>query len=496
MNEQATLSNPSDEEVTLLRCSKDRNRPSRISSDDDQELEHAGPPMDNVDNTSEEEVTVKRRWKGRGKCVSRVFSDDDDQELEHADPLKDKVDSGWDQKNQSSPSEEALTRCSKDSARKRTVTISSDDDDDEDLEDADADNATPSLALRKRNERRKGSCEKFRRQLKLDKYKAKREESQAKKRLRLSGHESDINDQCHSLLHESMNEKDFPSAEAEDDSTFEESPGAISGEEDLSTPNSEDGSSEDSDSSLEGFIVRDSECSSQNMDLQENAGISDLQFSWNPTRKEAFEVFLQSLLTKLLLDEDPSYGFLERIMKENPHLADAERKVEDDLQSRKSLVSSSRWDPKFTDELKNNSVLTHKKLPHAFEGKCQACRCLRDITRKISLQNDNEETVVKFRVGQFCADRAVIYQKIHHFCDVKLGKSCLAKIPDLKEVALADRDRPVIESVRDYCKRQEQQEWINELFDDYEELLNDADKWAIDGSEYKRMKTTVFSYRA
>lgn len=46
--------------------------------------------------------------------------------------------SGWDQKNQSSPSEEALTRCSKDSARKRTV-ISPDDDDDEDLEDADAD---------------------------------------------------------------------------------------------------------------------------------------------------------------------------------------------------------------------------------------------------------------------------------------------------------------------------------------------------------------------
>lgn len=46
--------------------------------------------------------------------------------------------SGWDQKNQSSPSEEAVTTCSKDSARKRTVRISSDDDDDED-EDADAD---------------------------------------------------------------------------------------------------------------------------------------------------------------------------------------------------------------------------------------------------------------------------------------------------------------------------------------------------------------------
>ncbi|XP_044169708.1 ubiquitin carboxyl-terminal hydrolase 36-like isoform X2 [Acropora millepora] len=351
MNEQAPLSNSSDEEVTLPRCSKDHKRPSRISSDDDQELEHAGPPMDNVDNTSEEEVTVKRWWKGHGKCLSRVSSDDDDQELELADPLKDKVDSGWDQENQSSPSEEALTRCSKDSSRKRTVRISSDDDDDEDLEDAAADNATPSLALRKRNERRKGSCEKFRRQLKLDKYKAKREESQAKKRLRLSGHESDINDQCHSSLHESMNEKDFPSAEPEDDPTFEESPILISSDsEDLSTPNSKDGSSQDSeeDPTLEGFIVPNSECSSQDVDWHARISAEDLQFLWNPTEKEVFQIFLQSLLIRLLLDEDPSYGCLERIMKENPQLVAAERKVEDALKSRKTLVSSSRWDPKFT----------------------------------------------------------------------------------------------------------------------------------------------------
>ncbi|XP_015777672.1 PREDICTED: uncharacterized protein LOC107355599 isoform X2 [Acropora digitifera] len=380
MNEQATLSNPSDEEVTLPRCSKDRSRPSRISSDDDQELEHAGPPMDNVDNTSEEEVTVKRRWKGRGKCVSRVSSDDDDQELEHADPLKDKVDSGWDQKNQSSPLEEAVRRCSKDSARKRTVRISSDDDDDEGLEDADADDATPSLALRKHNERRKGSCEKIRRQLKLDKYKAKREESQAKKRMRLSGHESDLNDQCHSSLHESIIEKDSPSAEseAEDDPKFEESPIPISSDssEDLSTPSSRDGSSQDSeDPTLEGFIVPNSECCSQDVDWKENGCISaeDLQFLWNPTAKEVFQIFLQSLLIRLLLDEDPSYGCLERIMKENPQLVAAERKVEDALKSRKTLVSSSRWDPKFTDQLKKISVLRHEKLPHV-KRTCQACR--------------------------------------------------------------------------------------------------------------------------
>lgn len=53
----------------------------------------------------------------------------------------------------------------------------------------------------------------------LDEYKAKREESQAKKKLRLSRHDkSDMNHQYHS-----MDERDFPSAGsgAEDDPKFE-----------------------------------------------------------------------------------------------------------------------------------------------------------------------------------------------------------------------------------------------------------------------------------
>ena len=49
MNEQDSPSSPSDEVVTVPRRSKDRNRLSRITSDDYQDLKHAGPPMDNVD---------------------------------------------------------------------------------------------------------------------------------------------------------------------------------------------------------------------------------------------------------------------------------------------------------------------------------------------------------------------------------------------------------------------------------------------------------------
>ena len=57
----------------------------------------------------------------------------------------------------------------------------------------------------------------------LDKYKAKREECQAKKKLHLNGHESDMNHEYDSSLHEYMDEEDFPSAEsgAEDEPKFE-----------------------------------------------------------------------------------------------------------------------------------------------------------------------------------------------------------------------------------------------------------------------------------
>ena len=48
----------------------------------------------------------------------------------------------------------------------------------------------------------------------LDEYKAQREESRAKKKRRLSGHESDMNDQRHSSRHESMDEKVFPSTQS------------------------------------------------------------------------------------------------------------------------------------------------------------------------------------------------------------------------------------------------------------------------------------------
>lgn len=218
--------------------------------------------------------------------------------------------------------------------------------------------------------------------------------------------------------------------------------------------------------------------------------VEDLILFWKPTKKEAFEIFVQGVVIKLLLDDDGSLGCLESIMNGSPHHVAAAQKVEKLLESKKSLVTSNRWDPKFTDELKKKSALSDEELPRAFEGTCQACQLQRDISRWICLENDNEETM-EFLVGKYCADRAIIYHEIHHFCDVKLKKNCQEKMPDLRKVSLTDR---VIDGVREYCESEEQQKWMNDLFKDYEELIDKADQWATDGREYKRMKTAILSY--
>ncbi|XP_067043953.1 coiled-coil domain-containing protein 82-like isoform X2 [Acropora muricata] len=441
--------------------------------------------------------------------------------------------------DQRSSSEESLTAPSRRSAaslvRKRTLILSSSDDEDEKPHN---DMATPSPALQKSNKRRRSSSKTRQRRKKLEEYRANREKSVAKKKKHLNyplknptltSSSSEEESACpvskkgspiKLISSSSKEELTSPDSKKEDSSSLSSEddldgsrekdfectwsskcmvgPILISSdsEEDLSTPNSKDGSSQDEDDpTLGGFVVPNSDCSSEDVDWRAHISANDLPFVWNPTRKEIFELFLQSLLTRLLLDEDPSYGCLESILKKSQRHVDAVWKVESVLESKKNLVSSSRWDRKFTDELKKNRVLTHEQLPYVFEGKCQACRFSRDISRMISLQNDDGETVVEFLVGRFCAGKATIYQKIHHFCDVKLKKSCKRKIPGLKEVVLADRDRPILDSVIEYCQREEQRQWMNQLFDDYEKLLNKADKWTREGSHYRSMQSTVFSNR-
>lgn len=393
--------------------------------------------------------------------------------------------------------------------------------------------ATP---LQKSNKRRRSSSKTRQRRKKLEEYRANREKSVAKKKLHLNyplknstltSSSSEEESACpvskkvtpiilisssskEELTSPDSKKEDSSSLSSEDDldgsrekdfectwsSKCREGPILISSdsEEDLSTPNSKDGSSQDEDDpTLGGFVVPNSDCSSQDVDWHAQISVEDLLLFWKPTEKEAFEIFVQGVVIKLLLDDDGSLGCLESIMNGSPHHGAAAQKVGKVLERQKSLVTSNRWDPKFTDELKIKSELSDDELRDAFEGTCQACQLRRDITRSIFLENDNGETV-EFLVGRYCADRAIIYHEIHHFCDVKLKKNCQEKIPDLKDFALADRDRPVLDIVIEYCQSEEQQQWMNDLFEDYEEVIDKADQWAPDGREYQRMKSAVLLY--
>lgn len=439
--------------------------------------------------------------------------------------------------DQGSSSEESLTAPSRRSAaslvRKRTLILSSSDDEDEKPHN---DMATPSPALQKANKRRRSSSKTRQRLKKLEEYRANREKSVAKKKIRLNytlknptltSSSSEEESACPvskkgspSILISSSSKEELtsPDSQKEDSSSlsseddldwsrekdFEwtwsskcmEDPILISSdsEEDLSTPNSKDGSSQDEDDpTLGGFVVPNSDCSSQDVDWRAHISVEDLLLFWNPTKKEAFEIFVQGVVIKLLLDDDGSLGSLESIMNGSPHHVAAAQKVGKVLERQKSLVTSNRWDPNFTDELKIKSELCDDELRYAFEGTCQACQLQRDITRSIFLENDNGETT-EFLVGRYCADRAIIYHEIHHFCEVKLKKNCQEKIPDLKDFALADRDRPVIDIVIEYFQSEEQRQWTNDLFEDYEDVIEKADQWATDGREYQRMKSAVSLY--
>ena len=59
---------------------------------------------------------------------------------------------------------------------------------------------------------------------------------------------------------------------------------------------------------------------------------------------------------------------------------------------------------------------------------------------------------------EFLASSDVVWRTIHN-----AYLSFDFQIPGLKEIAAADRDRPVIESVIEYCKREEQRQWMNQV---------------------------------
>lgn len=205
--------------------------------------------------------------------------------------------------------------------------------------------------------------------------------------------------------------------------------------------------------------------------------------------EEAHARCVQMVLSSLL-DKD----FLGSLKEQKDlYFAQAKKDVEFACSSKTGLVLSNVWDPKFKDMLKNCPILTDTELPFSYDAICQACKRNRHITRSFEFyEKENDEMACKeFRIGCFCADKAIVYHRLCHYITVELKESCREKLEeDMAEGN--DRSSGVVDIVNRLCV--ENDSWQNELFSEFKKLLSQADKWALDGKEHRRMMSSVTSY--
>lgn len=373
------------------------------------------------------------------------------------------------------------------SKRSRGFLISSDDE--ASAADYTADYGTPSPGddLGKQRPRRKRSAQDTKRRLALENFEKKRREGSLKKKL--LPEENEISPNYHASPDSCQDKYIYVNDSLDDDElTFYSESDNKPEEEDL-----EEGQSSQSQEDMTDFIVftdSDNSGSQEGMDpLEEISEEDHATYLWNPSSKEAFKVLVQNILTSLLMEDVVS------VEDSDPHFEKAKKIIEKELGGRKDLVTSNVWSKDFLKLLSENHVLKQRSLAGAGTAKCQACQRNREITRIISLQNEEGETVKDFRVGQFCAARGVLFNRIHHYISVELKKSCEEKLPHLEQIAQMDSNRSITDIVSTYCEEQED-EWLNELYTEYTDIIRRADEWATDGGkEYQRMKSTVFSFR-
>jgi len=239
-------------------------------------------------------------------------------------------------------------------------------------------------------------------------------------------------------------------------------------------------SSSEQGSDSDDFIVHDS---AEDLDSQEIVEGGGVFFHLKPTLEEAHAIYVQVVL-RSLLENDSSEN------ESDPGFEQAKIVIEDKLWSKKMLVDSNAWSIEFKEMLGRYSFLEDTTLlskPVDATCKCQACKRNRHITRCFSFYKVPQGGIVQeFRIGCYCADKASLYHQLHHYCSFTLMKKCIEKLEEVKEM----------ESTEDIVQRlcMEDEEWMNELFAAFKDLLNKADEWAIDGKEHRKMMRAVSSY--
>lgn len=120
------------------------------------------------------------------------------------------------------------------------------------------------------------------------------------------------------------------------------------------------------------------------------------------------------------------------------------------------------------------------------KGKCQACLLPRSLTERIVCYQPDGE-VEMFKVGCFCAERGLLYHELHHWRQ-QLKESCSEKIKKVRHKAGTKTPEEIVKECLD------DQEWLDLLFNNFQTVLNAADRWAIDGDKRKAMQKYCRSF--
>lgn len=151
------------------------------------------------------------------------------------------------------------------------------------------------------------------------------------------------------------------------------------------------------DSHINSSLTESLEACEQDV-LEEDEHVQELPLDDNHDGSEWYQTFPQELCSSSVdSEEDPKNPGSQDESQETFSSADNDSEEEDDLSD-------------FID----------------FEG---ACRRPRTITQLFCFYQElNGEIVRKFRIGCYCADKALIYHRIHHYCSVELKKACEEKL--------------------------------------------------------------------
>jgi len=240
-------------------------------------------------------------------------------------------------------------------------------------------------------------------------------------------------------------------------------------------------------SSIPAFKVRNSSFESDD-DYRNFASYRQQRSPKLYSYRKGFEIYLQYVISANL-EED----FIDTLRKDTKqhYFTDAIKKIEDALRDRRDfLVNSSAWNIEFKRDL-DRYANYHS---YALSGTCRNCQaCLRSnhpatfetilegplydadslwkgLTLPPGLREDRPVPPVRYSLGRFCHARSELYHKLHHY-KLHLFHTVERHLESFDSQADSNQ---VVHSLLDNDL------WVEQLFKEFQQLLNDADKFGLE----------------